>query len=161
MLKPFSSSNCWNTARKYNYNIVQCNLWARQTWITSVKIAWTETLEVLPFILVSWAHKATPAPRSFLISCVPIWFSVIPESSTRAVWQLPAETSSFEAGETWREIVMCQCLSTKTVTVPDHWRTGVRFLADAKDFSSSLFVQTSSEAQPVSYQWIPGVLPRR
>jgi hypothetical protein len=32
-----------------------------------------------------------------------------------------------------------------------NWTTGVRTLAEAKDFSSSLCVQTSSEAYPASY----------
>jgi hypothetical protein len=32
-----------------------------------------------------------------------------------------------------------------------NWATGVRFLAEAKDFSSILCVQTSSEAHPASY----------
>jgi hypothetical protein len=36
-----------------------------------------------------------------------------------------------------------QCLTTD-------WTTGVRSLAETKEFSSSLFVQTSSEAYPVS-----------
>jgi hypothetical protein len=31
------------------------------------------------------------------------------------------------------------------------WATGVRFPAEAKDFSSSLCVQTRSEAHPASY----------
>jgi hypothetical protein len=31
------------------------------------------------------------------------------------------------------------------------WKTGVRFPTEAKDFSSSLFDQTSSEAHPASY----------
>jgi hypothetical protein len=38
----------------------------------------------------------------------------------------------------------CQCLITD-------WATRFRPSAEAKDFSSSLFVQTSSEAYPASY----------
>jgi hypothetical protein len=37
-----------------------------------------------------------------------------------------------------------QCLST-------NWKTGVRSPAEAKDYSSSLCVQNSSEAHPASY----------
>jgi hypothetical protein len=33
--------------------------------------------------------------------CVPVHFSKHPDSTTRALWQLPADTSSSEAGETW------------------------------------------------------------
>jgi hypothetical protein len=35
--------------------------------------------------------------------CSPIYFLIIPDSSTTALWQLPADTPSSEAGETWRE----------------------------------------------------------
>jgi hypothetical protein len=34
--------------------------------------------------------------------CVPIWFRIISYSSTRSIWQLPTDTFSSEAGETWR-----------------------------------------------------------
>jgi hypothetical protein len=39
------------------------------------------------------------------------------------------------------------------------WMTGVQSLAEAKDFSSSLCVQTSSEAHPAYYPVGMGVLP--
>jgi hypothetical protein len=38
------------------------------------------------------------------------------------------------------------------------WRTWVRSAAEAKDFSSSLCVQTNSEAHPTSYTVGTGVL---
>jgi hypothetical protein len=31
---------------------------------------------------------------------------IIPDSSTRALWQLPIETTSSEAGETWQEMAV-------------------------------------------------------
>jgi hypothetical protein len=40
----------------------------------------------------------------------------------------------------------------------DDWATGVRSPAGAKDFSSSLCIQTGSEAHPASCKWVPGVL---
>jgi hypothetical protein len=39
-----------------------------------------------------------------------ICFLIIPDSSTRALWQLPAETSSTEAGETWQKMANEFCL---------------------------------------------------
>jgi hypothetical protein len=33
--------------------------------------------------------------------CVPVWVLIIPDSSIRDLWQLPAETSTSEGGETW------------------------------------------------------------
>jgi hypothetical protein len=44
-----------------------------------------------------------------------------------------------------------QCLTTD-------WVTGVQSLAEAKDFFSSLCVQTSSEDHPASYTMVTGVL---
>jgi hypothetical protein len=35
--------------------------------------------------------------------CVPIWFLIIPTLSTRALWQLPTDTSSRNAWETWQK----------------------------------------------------------
>jgi hypothetical protein len=37
---------------------------------------------------------------------VPICVLIIPDSSTIAFWQLPAETPSSEAGKTWRELAV-------------------------------------------------------
>jgi hypothetical protein len=37
---------------------------------------------------------------SYLL-CIPILFLNIPDSFTSDLWQLPAETSGSEAGETW------------------------------------------------------------
>jgi hypothetical protein len=34
--------------------------------------------------------------------CIPIWYLIIPNSSTTAIWKLPPETSSNKTGETWR-----------------------------------------------------------
>jgi hypothetical protein len=31
---------------------------------------------------------------------------MIPDLSTRGLWQIPAETASSEAGKTWREMVV-------------------------------------------------------
>jgi hypothetical protein len=39
--------------------------------------------------------------------CFPVWFIIIPDSSTRAVWQLPTDTSSREAGGT----LQTKCMS--------------------------------------------------
>jgi hypothetical protein len=38
--------------------------------------------------------------------CVPIWFLIIPDSSTKALLQLAAEPPSSKAGETWQEIAV-------------------------------------------------------
>jgi hypothetical protein len=37
---------------------------------------------------------------------IPIWFLIIPDSSTRTLWQLLAEIPGSEAGETWQEMAM-------------------------------------------------------
>jgi hypothetical protein len=53
-----------------------------------------------PFISVGLAHKATLTQRSFLIYCAsPSVFLIIPDSSTRALWQLLAERPSGKAGK--------------------------------------------------------------
>jgi hypothetical protein len=44
---------------------------------------------------------AQGAPRTATISdllCMPIWVLIITDLSTRALWQLPAKTTSSEAG---------------------------------------------------------------
>jgi hypothetical protein len=53
---------------------------------------------------VGWAQKVTLAQRPFSdLLCVPIWFLIISDSSTRTLWQsIPAEVSNIEAGETWQ-----------------------------------------------------------
>jgi hypothetical protein len=54
------------------------------------------------FILHPFAVGAQGDPCTATVSdllCVPIRFIIIPDSSTRALWQLPADTSSSEAGE--------------------------------------------------------------
>jgi hypothetical protein len=65
---------------------------------------WTPDKGVfLFFIPVVWGHKATLAPHLFLIYCAsPPDFPVIHDTCTRALWQLLADESSSEAGETWR-----------------------------------------------------------
>jgi hypothetical protein len=40
---------------------------------------------------------------------------MIPDSSTRVLWQLPAETPGIETGETWRE--MSVNLTTKYLSL--------------------------------------------
>jgi hypothetical protein len=49
------------------------------------------------------AQGDTCAATNSDLLCFSIWFLIIPVSSTRALWQLPAETSSSETGETWGE----------------------------------------------------------
>jgi hypothetical protein len=51
-----------------------------------------------------WAHKSTIVLREFLVYRGLILFIIISNSLSRALWLLPAETSSSEAGETWREM---------------------------------------------------------
>jgi hypothetical protein len=46
----------------------------------------------------------------------------------------------------------------QSVCLTTEWTTGVRSPAEAKDFSSSLCVQTSSEAHPTSHPLVPRVL---
>jgi predicted membrane chloride channel (bestrophin family) len=49
-----------------------------------------------------WVHKATLGLRPFLICCASISdFLTTPDLSTRALRQLPADTRSNEAGDTW------------------------------------------------------------
>jgi hypothetical protein len=60
-------------------------------------------VNLLSLIPVGWSYKATIAPQSFLICCVsPYGFLKMPYLSTRALWKVPTDTSSSEAGETWR-----------------------------------------------------------
>jgi hypothetical protein len=58
------------------------------------------------WVWVGWTYKVTLVPRQFCdLLCVPIWFMIIPDSSIRAIWQsLPADISSSEVRETWRQI---------------------------------------------------------
>jgi hypothetical protein len=45
------------------------------------------------------SYKASHALRPFSdLLCVPVWILIVPDSSTRALWQQPAETSSSEEG---------------------------------------------------------------
>jgi hypothetical protein len=68
--------------------------------------------------LVYFLHKKDPVEQTFspiqkcpmhcdhfLISCVPIWVLIIPDSSTRDLWQVSAETPTSKSGETWQEMV--------------------------------------------------------
>jgi hypothetical protein len=58
---------------------------------------------LISFIYVRWVHKVTHCTATISdLLYIPICFLIIPDSSARAPWQLPAETSSSEAGETWR-----------------------------------------------------------
>jgi hypothetical protein len=45
----------------------------------------------------------------YALLCFPIRFLIIIASAARVLWQLPAETCSSEAGETWREMVAEFC----------------------------------------------------
>jgi hypothetical protein len=52
---------------------------------------------------------AQGAPYTATISYllyVPIWVLTIPDSSTRALWQLPAEIPSSGTGDTWQEMAV-------------------------------------------------------
>jgi hypothetical protein len=52
-------------------------------------------------------YKASHTVRQFSdLLCVPIWVLIIPDSYTRALWQVSAETRSTESGETWREMAV-------------------------------------------------------
>jgi hypothetical protein len=44
--------------------------------------------------------------------CIPIRVLIIPDLSTRALWQLPADTASSEARETWQEVATEFCLQS-------------------------------------------------
>jgi hypothetical protein len=50
------------------------------------------------------------------------------------------------------------CRSVRNMCLITDWTTGVRPPAEAKDFSSSLCVQTSPEAHPASYPVGTGAL---
>jgi hypothetical protein len=53
------------------------------------------------------SYKTSHALRPFSdLLFVSIWVLTIPESSTRTVWKIPAETPSSESGETWREMAV-------------------------------------------------------
>jgi hypothetical protein len=60
----------------------------------------------------------------------------------------------------WMGAVVSQSVPTVSDYRLDDRATGVRSPAEAKDFSSILCVQTSSEAHPVSYPLVTGVLSR-
>jgi len=67
------------------------------------------------FIPYTWGVGAQGDPCTATISdllCVPIWFLIIPDSSTRALWQLPVETSSSEAGKLHEEMAAKFCLQS-------------------------------------------------
>jgi hypothetical protein len=50
------------------------------------------------------SYKASHALRLLSdLLCVRTWVLIITDSSTTALWELPAETPSSEVGETWRE----------------------------------------------------------
>jgi hypothetical protein len=60
-------------------------------------------------LLLLWGGIAQGIPCTATISDllgVPIWVHIIPDSSTTALWQLPAETPSSEVGETWWEVAV-------------------------------------------------------
>jgi hypothetical protein len=70
------------------------------------------TIFSFAFILEEWAHKATLAPKPFLISKnlalglsdllqLSIRFLIIPDSSKRALCQLPAEGSRRNLANNW------------------------------------------------------------
>jgi hypothetical protein len=63
-------------------------------------------------VWVGWVHKATIALQPFSdLLFILIWFLIIPNSSSRAVWQsLPTEMLSSEAGETLWEMDTQFCL---------------------------------------------------
>jgi hypothetical protein len=64
-----------------------------------------EISQKLYFIFYPCGVCAQSDPCTAIISfllCVPIQFIIIPDSSTRALWQLPAATSTSEAGQTLR-----------------------------------------------------------
>jgi hypothetical protein len=61
----------------------------------------TVIIVIIIIHLVGWTDKQTLALRPFVLCIyVPICYIIIPYSSTRALWQLPAKISSSEAGET-------------------------------------------------------------
>jgi hypothetical protein len=71
---------------------------------------WCKTLGTKFFSSMAWAQKTSLAPWQFLdLLGILIWFLIVPDSSIRALWQLPAETSSSEVGETWREVATEFC----------------------------------------------------
>jgi hypothetical protein len=74
------------------------------TWFVYVQCRLLRKHEYDTVTVKGWAYKVTLALRPFLICCASPWVLIIPDSSTRALWQLPTDTSSNKAGETWREM---------------------------------------------------------
>jgi hypothetical protein len=65
----------------------------------------TEILEHLILYLCGVGARLNPYTEIISdVLCIPIWVLIIPDSSTRALWQLPEEISSSKAWETWREM---------------------------------------------------------
>jgi hypothetical protein len=65
------------------------------------------TFTLHKLLLLFWRGITVPCTATISdVLYVPIWVLTIPDLSIRAVWQLPAETSSSEAGETWRELAV-------------------------------------------------------
>jgi hypothetical protein len=85
----------------------------RSFYIICPRIIYIHTLTVLlmtRLLVTSYccgvvSYKACHALRLFSnLSYVSIWALIIPDSFTRAVWQIPAQIPSSELGETWREL---------------------------------------------------------
>jgi hypothetical protein len=79
---------------------------------------------LIHYPLSSWGGRTRwPWHRDhlwFIVSL--IWFPVIPDLSTRAVWQLPAETSCSDAGKLVEEMSGPICLRS----ISFRWEDGIR-----------------------------------
>jgi hypothetical protein len=58
----------------------------------------------IPRDFIYRTYKAPNAVRSFLIYCASTSVLITPYSFTRALYQIPAETSSGKGEKTWREM---------------------------------------------------------
>jgi hypothetical protein len=70
-----------------------------KTWLWSTDM-------IITLLLLLWGGR-TSDHYTVTVSdllCVRNWFLIIPDSSTRVIWQLPAETSSSEVGKMFRAV---------------------------------------------------------
>jgi hypothetical protein len=85
---------------------VKTNLKRNPFWATlhsSHRTQAAETTVAVSYWVVS--HKTSHTLRPCLIYCVfPVWHIIIPDSSTRALWQQPVKMCSSKEGENWREM---------------------------------------------------------
>jgi hypothetical protein len=105
LIVPSRSSVNWNKTKQLNITLLlPSNLPAS----TLIKVGSTNDLYSCSYGAGTEGDPCTATMSDLL--CVPFWVPAIPDSSTRALWQLSAETSISEAEETWLQMAVEFCL---------------------------------------------------